>query len=212
MELNARLATASNDGQSSPTVTSLATGRAYTPTSTTADGLSETASTVGIGLLSDDVPWPGKTYKIRHRESRRLITLAEGTLRLQLPEATKATGGTYWFCAENNGWWGFRNSISGTYIGYSVITSVDYTATTGRFTANTQQYGAEQCFCIRRHPEGGYVILVRYLKEGLRQMVVNEGTGQLVAKAHGRYRFSEEANDPVRNEVLGEAQWLFEEV
>ncbi|ROW17740.1 hypothetical protein VPNG_00793 [Cytospora leucostoma] len=63
-------------GSDSPTAST--TGRIFTPVTTTVDGYSDTASTAGISAPSATVPWPGKTYKIKHLASGRLITLLLG--------------------------------------------------------------------------------------------------------------------------------------
>ena len=146
-----------------------------TPNSTTAGGsISETASTAGIGLLSDNIPWPGRTYRIQHRTSGRLITLVEGRLQLQLPETTKGAGGWYWVCVDRNGWLGFRSPVSGTYMGHDKR---------GRIWAQYSHHESHESFCVRRHPEGGYVILVKH-GEGreLWQMALDEESGILVEK------------------------------
>ncbi|ROV98369.1 hypothetical protein VMCG_07137 [Cytospora schulzeri] len=190
--LNTKPKATCNTGQWSPTMSSSTMDRnIQTPDSTTADGLSDTTSTAGIDLLSDEVPWPGETYKIQHRDSRRLITLEEGELRLRLPSAAKAAGGCHWVCVEKNGWLGFRSPVSATYMGHD---------NKGAIWCKKQHHKSYESFCVRRHPDGGYVILVKH-HEGLElcQLAVDEASGKIVERSFGEPR--------ARN-----TQWLFEAI
>ncbi|KUI55495.1 hypothetical protein VP1G_10753 [Cytospora mali] len=173
-------------GQWSPTFTSSTTGPIETPCSTTANSISETASTIDIGSCSDAVPWPGKTYKIRHRASQRLIILEEGRLKLKHPGNIKAVGGWNWVCAEQNGWLGFRSPVSATYMGHDKR---------GNIWSTWQHHEIQESFCVRRHPAGGYIILVKH-GDGreLWPIVANKEGEALIEKKNG------------------DDQWLFEEV
>ncbi|KUI65353.1 hypothetical protein VM1G_00768 [Cytospora mali] len=172
--------------QWSPTFTSSTMGPVETPCSTTADSISETASTIDIGSCSDAVPWPGRTYKIRHRASRKLITLEEGRLQLQYLGNTNAVGGWNWVCAEQKGWLGFRSPVSATYMGHDKR---------GNIWSKWQHHESHESFCVRHHPAGGYIILVKH-GDGreLWPIVANEEGKALIEKKNG------------------DDQWLFEEV
>ncbi|KAI1758932.1 hypothetical protein GGR53DRAFT_192018 [Hypoxylon sp. FL1150] len=89
-------------------------------------------------------PCPGQTYAIRDRKSGCLVTLIDGKIRLV--RCTKEQGGWHWTCAEENGWLTFRSPVSGRYIGF----------------------GKSRFLCIRRHPQGGYVLLARQNEELLK--------------------------------------------
>jgi hypothetical protein len=189
--LDARLRHALNDIQLSPTVASSTTGGAQTPNSTIADDLSETASTAGRSSLYDAVPWPGKMYKIKHGTSRRLITLEGGELRLQLPEAARPGIGWHWVCAEHNGWLGFRSPVSGTYMGQDKWEGM---------WCKVQHHKSMESFCIRRHPEGGYLILINQGNgRALHQLAVAERNGAIIQRPNGGTR-------------TPDTRWFFEEV
>ncbi|KAH8802619.1 hypothetical protein F5884DRAFT_802450 [Xylogone sp. PMI_703] len=83
----------------------------YTPGSpTVAD------SVVGGPPATIDVsPWPGKTYIIVD-DQNRAITLLNGNLRAEKTHYEGHNGSSRWYCVEKNGWLGFRNTVSGTYL------------------------------------------------------------------------------------------------
>ncbi|XXH04107.1 hypothetical protein Hte_010518 [Hypoxylon texense] len=93
---------------------------------------------------TDTPPYPGGTFAIRQRGTGRLITLVDGILRMEY--CLGEQGGWHWICEETNGWLTFRSPVSGLYLGG---------VTTGQF-------------CVRKHPEGGYVMLSRRDDELLR--------------------------------------------
>lgn len=176
--LDARLVHTLNDMRLSPTVASSTTGGAQTPNSTIADDLSETASTAGRSSPYDAVPWPGRMYKIKHGTSRRLITLEEGELRLQLPEAARPGIGWHWVCVEYNGWLGFRSPVSATYIGQDRLEGI---------WCQVQHHKWKEFFCVRRHPEGGYLILINQNNgRALHQLAVDERNGAIIQRPNGR--------------------------
>jgi hypothetical protein len=124
---------------------------ADTPTHTT-----DTLSGPGLeGLFSVDrdiesVPWPGRTYVIRHRTSDKVLAREYGCLVLK--EAGElATCGWYWACFEHSeGWLGFRETISGFYLGrYNK----------GGFGATASKHNGWEFFDARKHPDGGYQLL-----------------------------------------------------
>lgn len=131
----------------------------YTFASPTTDGILTPRSITGTEALtskeqSEVVPWANKTYEIRHRPSRKLITLVDGKILLQYPNNAK--GGRYWKCTESFGWFGFRNQVSGTYITRTSLHGHQCT-----WAAQSFEHNASGYFCAKKHPEGGYLLLVR---------------------------------------------------
>jgi hypothetical protein len=98
----------------------------------------------------ESVPWPHRTFIIRNRASDRILAREGGNLVLK-EAAELAPCGWRWTCVEHpQGWFGFRETSSGTYLGRD---------NQGGFRAwATQQKGWEQ-FDVRRHPDGGYQLL-----------------------------------------------------
>lgn len=106
-----------------------------------ASGLSGNANKV-----DEVVPWPGKTFIIREKDIQRMLTLWGG--KLEICSTASARGCFHWDCTEQNGWLGFRNTVSGTYI--SFIRHLNYSV------------GTSQSFSqltARRHPDGGYNLM-----------------------------------------------------
>lgn len=62
------------------------------------------------------IPCPGSTYIIRSISSGLVITESEG----QLIMAPLGSRGMYWECKKSKAWFGFRNTVSGGYIGHNI--------------------------------------------------------------------------------------------
>ncbi|RYP72108.1 hypothetical protein DL771_004439 [Monosporascus sp. 5C6A] len=118
------------------------------------DRLSDEAprfSTSSTAAAAETVPWPGNTFVIRERATGRAITLVDGKLRLKDWDYA-GDRGTHWVCERKDGWLGFRNPVSGTYIGHD---------DRGNFCANAKHHKQWEYFCAMRHPKGGYLLLTR---------------------------------------------------
>lgn len=105
----------------------------------------------------DDVtcPWKGGTFIIRNLQTKLVIAIRHGTLGLFHKDTYQYKYGesSHWCCVENDGMWlGFYNAVTGTYIGHDDSWNLIATARKHRFW---------ECFCVRQHPDGGHVILVR---------------------------------------------------
>lgn len=132
------------------------------------------------------VPCPGRTYKIHLRNSDKLITITEGEVVLQSPAEAQPGGGWYWVCVEKGNWLGFRNHVSGNFLGHNGKSGLHAKAT---------QQKAHEYFCVRHHPHGGYTLLVKHPKgEELRQIGYASDGKTLVEKEKDC------------------TQWMFEEV
>lgn len=101
--------------------------------------------------MQEVTPWPGKTFIIKARDSPLTITVVDGTLQLQ--PSFSSLGGYHWACEEKDGWLGFRNCVSGNYIGHD---------SKGKFIANVKHHRDHEYFGAQRHPEGGYILQMRH--------------------------------------------------
>ncbi|RYP33100.1 hypothetical protein DL767_004885 [Monosporascus sp. MG133] len=110
-----------------------------------------TSSTAAAAAATATVPWPGNTFAIRERATGRAITLIDGKLRLKDWDYA-GDRGAHWVCEGNDGWLGFRNPVSGTYIGHD---------DRGGFWAKATAHKQWEYFCATRHPAGGYLLLKR---------------------------------------------------
>ncbi|KAK2630260.1 hypothetical protein QTJ16_001080 [Diplocarpon rosae] len=99
---------------------------------------------------SSSVPWPGSTFIIRSASSGQVLTLDEGQLKLASPGGR---GSIYWACVQGKGWLGFRNTVSGRYLGHCVE---------GRLRCAAGKQQGWENFCVRLTPEGGYVLLMTH--------------------------------------------------
>lgn len=132
------------------------------------------------------MPWPGKIYKIHLRNTDKVIMITDGEVVLQSPAEAQPGGGWYWVCEEKGNWLGFRNRVSGNFLGCN-----EWSGLHAQFT----HHSAHGSFCVRHHPDGGYILLVKYARDGeLRQI-----------------GYALDGKTLVGNEKDG-AQWMFEEV
>jgi hypothetical protein len=110
------------------------------------------------------VPWPGSTFLIRDVETGYLITLQDGQIILGQPGGR---GSIHWQCVETKGWLGFRNTVSGRYLGHDQG---------GRLRCSAERHQGWENFCVRLRPEGGYVLLMTHF-ERLRHVGVKVHNG-----------------------------------
>ena len=92
------------------------------------------------------VPWPDSTFIIR--ASDRVLTLLDGKVVLKRPGGP---GSIHWACVESKGWLGFRNVVSGKFLGYN---------TYGELRCAADRHREWEQFCVRAVPDGGYVFLM----------------------------------------------------
>ncbi|KAF2135323.1 uncharacterized protein K452DRAFT_293316 [Aplosporella prunicola CBS 121167] len=62
---------------------------------------------------STPTPLPGHTYMIRSLASGEVITLKDGNIVLAQPDGRAS----HWVCEDEGGWLGFRNGVSGRFLG-----------------------------------------------------------------------------------------------
>ncbi|KAI5458469.1 hypothetical protein BGZ63DRAFT_47157 [Mariannaea sp. PMI_226] len=110
-------------------------------------------------------PWPGETFIIRLRDTGQTVTLVDG--RLELCDEFRPEGGCHWRCEEKDGWFGFRNCVSGTYIGHDGKK---------KFIAKVSHHREHEYFCVRFNPKrGGFELLTRHGPELWRMNVGQDG-------------------------------------
>ncbi len=96
------------------------------------------------------VPWPGSNFIIRSVSSGQVITLLEGHIVLAEPGGR---GSIDWACVETKGWLGFRNVVSGKFLGHDVE---------GRLCCSAERHHLWEAFCVRMRPQGGCVMLMTH--------------------------------------------------
>lgn len=108
-----------------------------TPPETIVDDLDALSN---ADLSHPSAPWPGSTFVIRSASCGRFLTLFDGKIVLSHQDDRSSMR---WACSEREGWLGFRNPVSGKYIGYSGDGTLHCSA--GRHKANA-------CFAVRPMP------------------------------------------------------------
>jgi hypothetical protein len=101
-------------------------------------------------LTSSSVPWPGSTFIIRSASSGQVLTLCDGQVILSQPGGR---GSIHWACVDTKGWLGFRNVVSGRFLGHD---------NGGRLRCTADRHQEWEKFCVRMTPEGGFVLLMTH--------------------------------------------------
>ncbi|KAI9704126.1 MAG: hypothetical protein M1836_006987 [Candelina mexicana] len=124
------------------------------------------------------VPWPGSSFIIRSVESGHVVTLLDGQVMLTQPSAY---GCIRWECVENKGWLGFRNTVSGKYLGHDAK---------GKLCCSAEQHKEWEYFCARARPEGGCILLMTHwgklwrvgikVEEGVEKLAKIEGSDGMI--------------------------------
>ncbi|PTB44196.1 hypothetical protein M441DRAFT_109085, partial [Trichoderma asperellum CBS 433.97] len=120
-----------------------------------------------------------RTFLIRSREEPHLlVTVCSGVLKC-LPELNSG-GGSFWSCVKKDGWYGFRNTVSGAYLGCD---------REGKMCAKQPYQSTNEYLTIDWAGNGGYILHVlenptsAYI--GRRQVSISEDGKSLVAKIEG---------------------------
>lgn len=120
---------------------------------------------------SMDCPWKGRSFIIRDSNTSLVIGLQKGILRL-VPEHSERGCGIHWSCVESDGMLlGFQNMVSGTFIGHN---------NRGKLIAGAKLHRDWESFCVREHPDGGYLLLVKQ-GSGFLPMRIDGGTELVVS-------------------------------
>lgn len=128
------------------TICTAATPPESDPTST----LNDEPPSGGTGHNSSSVPWPDHTFIIRCLSSGRVLTLLDGQVVLAQPGGRASI---HWACVETKGWLGFRNPVSGKYLGHD---------RSGILRCSADQHNGWEHFYARPRPEGGYILLMKH--------------------------------------------------
>lgn len=108
-----------------------------------------------VGAQKGAVPRPGKTFLLTDAEHEHALTLQNGQLKfvnLATVQKFPKKGGCYfWNCVEKNGWLGFQNTASGTFLGRDG---------NGSLMAVVKHHKNHEWFCVRHLEGGGYLLLM----------------------------------------------------
>ena len=147
------------------------------------------SETVTSDLLSDHDPLDGaakpvnylvpslnSTFIIRSVTSGHVLTLLDGQIVLT-PPGGPSSGSIHWACVETKGWLGFRNVVSGKFLGHNAK---------GRLICSAERHREWEWFDARARPDGGSVLLMKHYERLWHVgMKVEEGGEQLAKIADG---------------------------
>lgn len=102
----------------------------------------------GTGPHASSIPWPGSTFIISCLSSEHVITFLGGRIILAPPGSH---GSFRWQCVEVKGWLGFRDPVSGKFLGYDKYR---------KLVCMVEKHDEWERFCVRLRPDGGYVLLM----------------------------------------------------
>ncbi|KAL9632169.1 MAG: hypothetical protein Q9164_005490 [Protoblastenia rupestris] len=126
---------------------------ATTPPETVAADLPDDRDPFGDAEASSPlVPWPDSTFIIRSVSSGQVIMLLGGQTVLTQPGDR---GSIDWACVETKGWLGFRNTVSGKFLGHDAK---------GNLCCSAERHQKWEYFCVRMRPEGGCVLLMTHFE------------------------------------------------
>ncbi|RYP46424.1 hypothetical protein DL769_011397 [Monosporascus sp. CRB-8-3] len=152
---------------------------AYTPTHTTMNPEDPDAfERFSMGGIPT-VPEAGGTYMIRDLDSGRAITLVAG--RVSLERDASRNGGWRWHCVEkDDGWLGFRETVSGKYLGRDG---------SGGFRVKADRFDFWESLVLRPIKEGGYHIMAMHWWTFRRMGIAKEGNLVECASRDGAARW-----------------------
>ncbi|KAH9897507.1 hypothetical protein F4778DRAFT_743814 [Xylariomycetidae sp. FL2044] len=134
-------------------------------------------------------PQGGRTFTIRHKSSGRILILDNGIIRLLSDQEVSMKGGLYWACENMDGWFTFRNTVSGAYLGYACTTT--RCGSEPQIVVRSGIAGSSEYFVAKYVPEAeGYILMVLVVDRHspsetcLREMAVS-GDFHLMMKSKG---------------------------
>ncbi|KAL7941340.1 hypothetical protein V8C42DRAFT_360954 [Trichoderma barbatum] len=117
-------------------------------------------------------PIEGRSFMIRSILGL-ILTLVGGELKFL--EKPIPGGGAIWHCHKKNNWFGFCNSVSGTYLGHNGK---------GKIVATKSKHETDGYFVPIRQKSGGYVLYASHGEE-LLQVAISEDGKSLVEQPKG---------------------------
>jgi hypothetical protein len=138
--------------------------------------LSQSHNTISARLSrreEETVPWPGSTFLVLSKDTSLAISLHPTTSDVVVTHisphnaASARNARSHWQCVEQNGYFGFRNVHSDTYLGHD---------NGGRIRATAKSLEAWEMFTPRKHVGGGYLLLSPHWADRLHFVDVTEGT------------------------------------
>ncbi|KAI9149880.1 hypothetical protein HJFPF1_09626 [Paramyrothecium foliicola] len=124
------------------------------------------------------VPWPGSTYIIVEHGGDAAITVTNQGVRLRdMKDDNNANN--RWQCVEKNGYFGFYNQNTRTYLGHNGKDRIVQGRVHDRWEYITP----------RKHPDGGYQLLFPFWEHTLLVLSIDGDGKSLLRTRHGQNRW-----------------------
>lgn len=152
--------------------------------STTASPPTFTPTSTVLALRADerlwnghvDVPWPGHTFQITTKDTRKTIAVVGSNLVLLDGEEDYRDPRTLWLCVEKNGYFAFQNPSSGIFFGHDGRSGM---------LASALELNKWEMWTPRQHPGGGYQLLSPFWSHTLMVLCVARDGRALTRRTHG---------------------------
>lgn len=118
------------------------------------------------------VPWPRNTFIIRSAKNNdKMITLLNRQVVLN---NYSGNGATHWTCIETRGWFRFRNTVTGNFLGIDSFHLGP--GESGVLSCSSDKFNEGQLFSATMRPKGGCVLSMKY-RDDLELVRVKEING-----------------------------------
>ncbi|KAL7930414.1 hypothetical protein V8C35DRAFT_163430 [Trichoderma chlorosporum] len=119
-------------------------------------------------------PKAGKSLMIRARaEPHYILTVDDGEVKLL--SKPSLGGGYLWHCIRRNGWFAFRNSVTGIHLSHDGHCKI---------WAMPSHEKTHEHFMTERHEDGGYILVMRR-GDALLQVAISEDGKRLIVQNEG---------------------------
>ncbi|TID24297.1 hypothetical protein E6O75_ATG02662 [Venturia nashicola] len=127
---------------------------------------------------TSSIPWPGDVYILRSKATGEVLTLNEGKTAMVKPGGRDSI---HWACVEKGGWLGFRNPVSGKFLGHD---------RGGYLICNADVQRGWERFCVRMKPDEGFVLYMTQYDDlwpvGLKEVPAEVKKGEKARKGDMR--------------------------
>ncbi|QPH06298.1 hypothetical protein C2857_004677 [Epichloe festucae Fl1] len=118
----------------------------------------------GPNLINDADPQDGERFIVVERSTGKALAVVNGKLELQACDGTGTFGSQWhwhWDCSLKNGWLGFRNRVTGRYLGYES----NKRNPTGEISNEAIEHGAFERLHASRSSDGSHILYAPYHDE-----------------------------------------------
>ena len=111
--------------------------------------------TVQRALQRKSIPRAGATFILVDEATQLALAVADQQLEFDSQPEEKRN--CWWRCVESNGWFGFMNAQSGTYLGHDALWT--------EFHAVAHKLDGWESFQVKPQPSGGFILTALWWSE-----------------------------------------------